>query len=104
MNTKPGDNGGAHVPGNEFNGEKVKYPVNFELKVIMDISSPDETNKSAIMDALAEIDVPCEFKGQKGSSTGKYISYTIQVNIADEELMKKMYARLREIPGIKMAL
>jgi len=87
-----------------FGDEKIKFPVKYDLKVIIDATIPQEESKIALSNALKEIKVPFKFKTERLSKTSKYISFTISVNIENQEIMKKMYAELNKVSGFKMAI
>jgi putative lipoic acid-binding regulatory protein len=48
--------------------------------------------------------VPFENWRQKSSSGGKYTSYTVSVEIQNQQQLEKLYKELKTIKGLKFAL
>ena len=85
-------------------GESVNYPVKFDLKAIIDASIKAEDSISALEMKLNEFKVPFENWRQKSSSGGKYISYTVSVEIQSHKQLEDLYTELKTVPGLKFAL
>lgn len=97
-----GGNGGGRVC-HTF-GESVNYPVKFDLKAIIEAKIKPEDSIEAIENMLKEFSVPYENWRQKPSSGGKYISYTVSVEIGSQNQLEELYKALKSIPGLKFAL
>ena len=89
---------------NLFGNEKVNYPVEFDLKVIMDNKQSDEENIKSLEDLLTSSDIPYTDFRKKQSSKGKYTSYTVGVTMGSQQILEKFYADLKEIPGVVYAV
>lgn len=102
----PGNNGGngsARVC-NLFGRESVKYPVKFDLKAIIDASIKAEHSIAAMEDIFNKYAVPFSNWRQKESSGGKYISYTVSVNVNSQQILEDVYTDLKKIKGLKFAI
>jgi len=84
--------------------EKIKFPVNYDLKVILVANGLHEENKAMIEHVLTKQGITFLNWRNKDSGKGKYTSYTVHVRIQNEDIMKRLYADLRSIPGFKMAI
>jgi putative lipoic acid-binding regulatory protein len=100
---KPGGNGNGKVC-NTFNRQSVNYPVKFDLKVIIDASIKPKDSISAMEGLFKKYKVPFSDWRQKSSSGGKYISYTVSVDIDSQEMLEKLYTEMKQVPGLKFAL
>ena len=102
----PGENGGngGGRACNLFNRQTVNYPVTFDLKAIIDASSKPEDSIQALETALKKHQVPFSNWRQKPSSAGKYISYTVSVEIRSQAILEALYLDLKKVPGLKFAL
>lgn len=84
--------------------EKIRFPVDFDLKVILDATISDEEHKANITRVLADLYIP-HFKWKlKFSEKARFISITIRIHLVSYEQMQSLYTRLREIPGVKYAI
>ncbi len=84
--------------------EKIKFPVNFDLKVIM-MTLLDLTISIAELESvLVKLAIPFKNWRHKPSGKGTYTSFTINVDIDNQELLTKLYKELRSVPNVKMAL
>lgn len=91
-------------PENIIRNEKINFPVDFDLKVILDATISDEEHKANITKILAELYIP-HFKWKmKFSEKARFISITIRVHLSSHEQMQSLYSKLREVPGMKYAL
>jgi putative lipoic acid-binding regulatory protein len=95
-----GDSKGADI----FHGKKVKYPVSFEMKSVMDFNDNDARNKANLEKVFMDQQVVFRFVSQKVSSKGSYMSYTYHVTIVSKGQMEKMYLALKSVEGLKFAL
>ena len=93
------------VPENPLESkEKIIFPVNYDLKIILVANDLHNENKAMIEQVLVKLGISFLNWRHKDSGKGKYTSYTVHVRIVSEEIMKKLYLELRSIPGFKMAI
>ena len=102
MNNTGGNGSGKSC--NLFCGESVNYPVSFDLKVIIETSIDTDESQKNLKTLLKKLKVPCSDWRRRPSAGGKYISFTVSVDISSQELLEKVYTALREIPGVKFAI
>ena len=98
-----GGNGGGKVC-NLFNRQSVNYPVKFDLKAIILASIKSDDSIAAMEELFKKFEVPFSNWRTKSSSGGKYLSYTVSVDIATHEILEKLYTELKTVPGLKFAL
>ena len=98
-----GGNGDGKVC-NLFNWQSVNYPVKFDLKAIIEAAIEKEESIRNIEKVFKKFKVPYSDWRTKPSSGGKYLRYTVSVNIASQELLEKLYTELKTVPGLKFAL
>ena len=84
--------------------EKVKYPQNFDIKLIIAAEIPIEEAKQNISKALSESKTIHSFVNVRSSGKGNYLSYCYNIDIESKEHLEKTYTMLRQIPGLKFAL
>lgn len=84
--------------------EKIKFPVNYDLKVILIANQKHNENKAMIEHVLIKLGISFLNWRHKDSGQGKYTSYTVHVRIISEELMIRLYEELKTVPGFKMAI
>lgn len=84
--------------------EKVKFPVNYDLKIILIANGLHKENRAAIEKILNKLGISFLNWRHKDSGQGKYTSYTVHVRIVNEQLMTSLYAELKNVPGFKMAI
>jgi len=84
--------------------EKIKFPVRFDLKVIMNTANDHITNINKLEFVLNTLDIAFQNWRHKSSGKGTYTSYTVNVYIISHEKLTNLYADLKNIPEVKMAL
>lgn len=84
--------------------DKIKFPVNYDLKIILVANGLHEENKAMIEQVFVKLGISFLNWRNKDSGKGKYTSYTVHVRIVSEMMMKSLYAELNTIPGFKMAI
>jgi len=97
-----GDDSGKKC--NLFGDEKIKYPVSFDLKVIMDKKKTDKENIAVIEKLLKESNIPFKDFRKKQSSKGTYTSYTVGITMDTQEILEKLYIDLKVISGVIYAV
>ena len=83
---------------------KVSYPQNFDIKLIIAADIPQEEAKQHISKALSEAKTVHSFVNVRSSGKGNYLSYCYNIDIESKEHLERTYALLRTIPGLKFAL
>ncbi len=89
---------------NLFGDEKIRYPINFDLKVIMDKKKTDEENIASLEGLLKKSNIPYSDFRKKQSSKGTYTSYTVNITMNSQDILEKFYADLKIIPGVIYAI
>lgn len=88
----------------ELQGE-IKYPLSFDLKVIMISEHGDNKNiveLDSILDDLA-IKLNRNWLSKK-SKTGTYTTYAGNITVTSQDQMHSLYSRLKAHPSVKFAL
>lgn len=83
---------------------KLKFPVSYELRVIMETQEKDEQNIEAIRMVLEKIRIPHKDWGMRKSGEGTYTSYSVKVMVKDHSTLKLLYQELNSVPGVKHAI
>ena len=84
---------------------EIKYPLTFDLKVIMD-SRPGDNRNILELDNILE-DLSIELKTNwlsKKSKTGTYTTYTGRITVTSQDQMHELYHKLKAHPSVKFAL
>lgn len=84
--------------------EKVKFPVKFDLKVIMITQEKDQDNIDLLEPLLKKLNISFGKWSHKPSGKGTYTSYSVSVKITSQEILTQLYNDLKTVPGVKMAL
>ncbi len=84
--------------------DKVTYPQNFDIKLIIAAEIAMEEAKRNISQALSESQTVHSFVNVRSSGKGNYFSYCYNIDIESKEHLERTYALLRTIPGLKFAL
>ena len=84
--------------------DKVVYPQNFDIKLIITAEIPQEEAKQNISKALSEAKTVHSFVNVRSSGKGNYLSYCYNIDIESKEHLERTYTLLRTIPGLKFAL
>ncbi|MCP4551742.1 MAG: DUF493 domain-containing protein [Bacteroidetes bacterium] len=82
----------------------IRYPVSYNLKLIMDNSTSSENHKNNISDVLLNLQIKFGEFQHKLSTKKTYVSFTVKVRIISADQFRVLYAELRKLPGIKTAL
>lgn len=88
----------------DLKGQKVKYPVTYKLKAVMDGTRFDDDNKQDIVNVLNDLDIKYSYLDKKLSSKGNYVSFTYKVTLDNKDQLYKMYEGLRALDSLKFAL
>jgi len=100
---KPGGNGDGKAC-NLFNRQTVNYPVKFDLKAIIEAAFEKQDSIKNIENVLIKFKVPYDNWRTRPSSGGKYISYTVSIEIRSQKELEDVYTEMKKIPGLKFAL
>ena len=82
--------------------EKLIFPQNFDIKVIVAASVPIDESKANISQVFSKCKVVHSFVSVRSSAKGNYITYNIDLD--SQEQMNAVYDGLKLVPGIKFAL
>ena len=90
----------------ENNGEKpeVEFPVNYDLKVIMETDEQIHIQQRNLELVLEDADVNHNFVKSRHSSKGNFVSLTMNITLESMKQMQYLYRRLRLLPGIRFAV
>lgn len=83
---------------------KLKFPVSYEMRVIMETVENDEINIQAIRTVLEDLRIPHRDWNHRRSSEAKYTSYSVKVMVRNHDTLKDLYTGLNKIPGVKHAI
>ena len=84
--------------------EKLLFPQNFDIKVIVAAIVPIEESKANISRVFSDCQTVHSFVSARASAKGNYITYTYNIDLESQEQMNAVYDRLKTIPEIKFAL
>lgn len=84
--------------------EKLIFPQNFDIKVIVAANVPIEESKANISHVFNDCKTVHSFVSARASAKGNYITYTYNIDIDSQEQMNAVYDGLKSIPEIKFAL
>ena len=84
--------------------EKLIFPQNFDIKVIVAASVPIEESKANISRVFSEGKAVHSFVSARASAKGSYITYTYNIDLESQEQMNAVYDGLKNVPEIKFAL
>ncbi|RLD35659.1 MAG: hypothetical protein DRI74_10470 [Bacteroidetes bacterium] len=84
--------------------DKIIFPVNFDLKVIMHTQPDPQMSIAELESLLVVLKIPFKNWRHKPSAKGTYTSFTVNIDLVSDALMKKLYVDLRTVPGFKMAI
>jgi len=100
---KSKSNGNLKNPA-DLDNKKINFPVTFSLKAVMEGTGSDEENKKKIVAVFSEFGIKYSYQNKKVSSKGTYTSFTYEVRLESKEEMEKLYARLKNVDGLKFAI
>ena len=86
------------------NKEKLIFPQNFDIKVIVASVIPIEESKANISRMFSECRTVHSFVSARASAKGSYITYTYNIDLDSQEQMNAVYDGLKKGPEIKFAL
>lgn len=84
--------------------EKLIFPQNFDIKVIVAAIVPIEESKTNISRVFSDSKAVHSFVSARASAKGNYITYTYNIDLENQEQMNAVYDGLKTIPEIKFAL
>ncbi len=87
-----------------FNGQEIEFPVTYVLKVVVTNNMTEEHHKQLISEILLRKKIPFNFESTKPSTKGTYLSFSIMVTLLDKKQLEELYAELKTLPWIKMAI
>jgi len=83
--------------------KKIKYPVNYQLKLIMDNSIATDENIQNISDKLNDLQIKFGSFNSRLSAKSTYISLGVMVRIISADQFKVLYEELKDVKGLKTA-
>lgn len=83
---------------------QIPFPQIFYLKVIFDTAIPEIQREIDMAEVFDKHMVPFSDITVKNSSKGAFISYSIKVELVSHDQMQNMYADLKKISGVKVAM
>ena len=86
------------------NKEKLIFPQNFDIKVIVAAVIPIEESKANISRVFSDCHTVHSFVSARASAKGSYITYTYNIDLDSQEQMNAVYEALKGVPEIKFAL
>lgn len=84
--------------------EKLIFPQNFDIKVIVAAIVPIEESKTNISRVFSDSKAVHSFVSARASAKGNYITYTYNIDLENQEQMNAVYDELKNVPEIKFAL
>lgn len=84
--------------------EKIIFPQNFDIKVIVAATVPIEESKANISRVFSDCKTVHSFVSARTSAKGNYITYTYNIDLDSQAQMNAVYQALKHIPEIKFAL
>jgi putative lipoic acid-binding regulatory protein len=84
--------------------EKLKFPVQFDLKVIMESPDDHQNHIDKLENILNSLSIAFHNWRYKPSEKGTYTSYTVNVYVITQKKLKDLFAELKTIPEVKMAI
>ena len=84
--------------------QKIIFPQNFDIMVIVAASVPIEECKANISRVFSECKAVHSFVSVRSSGKGNYMSYCYNIDIENKAQMNAVYDALKQVSGIKLAL
>ena len=84
--------------------QKLIFPQNFDIKVIVAASIPIEESKANISRVFTECQTVHSFVSARASAKGSYITYTYNIDLDSQAQMNAVYDGLKQVPEIKFAI
>ncbi len=84
---------------------EIKYPLIFDIKIIMDSQSGDNRNILELDNILEDLSIKLNRNWlSKKSKTGTYTTYTGNITVTSQDQMHELYHKLKSHPSVKFAL
>ena len=87
-----------------FKNQNIDFPVDYKIKIIMDATNSDENNRNEIKKVFEKLEIPNRDWSTRLSSSGRYISFTIQIHVKDQKLFDRLYNQLNFLDNLKWAV
>jgi len=87
-----------------FKNEKLKFPVDYKLKVIMDATINDDENKATLTGIFNRLGIENKNWSSRLSREGSYISFSVMVTLNNQTVFDNLYHELKNVPAIKWAV
>ena len=93
------------MPENDpFEGEKVKFPVSFDIKIIMNSIGDDSVNEKILRGIFDRFSILHRDWQKKMSSGNKFVSFSVNITLESQEKMDSLYNELKQEPNIRFAI
>ncbi len=89
---------------NPFGDKKILFPVIYDLKVVMDTLYPEEKHRNDLSKIFLELDIPFKNWRSKLSSKKTYVSFTVKVKLDSQTTLDKLYAEIKKLDSVKVAI
>ena len=83
---------------------KIDFPVNFDLKVIMEMKVPLEENRQALVCIFESLCIQHFEWRTRFSSERNYVSFSVNVLLESQEKMDRLYEEMKKLPQIRFAV
>lgn len=81
--------------------KKVEFPVQFDLKIIVERVLPDPENQRIFANLLTLHNIPHRNWRHRISGKSTYISFTVTVTVDTREKFQALYREISAVPGVK---
>ena len=83
---------------------ELKFPLLFPIKIFVNTLMPEDACRAMIMQVLQKLNIPYHNWQNKISSKGNYQSHSLDLTLADEIQMKRVYADLSALSFVVKVL
>jgi len=104
MKSKTVNGNGKFKTVADFKGEKIKFPVTYHLKAVMEGTENEKKHKEELVRLFDVLEIKYQYRYKKFSSKGAYVSFTYEITLTGKQQMNDLYAGLKKIKAVKFAL
>lgn len=87
-----------------FKDEEIQFPIDYNIKIIMDATISDEENAKVLKDVFNKLEIPNKNWKNRLSKNGSYISFTVELHLKDKKQFNQLYDELKKNKSIKWAV
>ena len=84
--------------------EIIEFPVEYTLKIIMEKNRSEQDDRKDLEIIFIRLKIPFSQWRSRQSGKGRYISYSVVINLDSKVMMDSLYQDIQTLPGIKYAL